>query len=769
MKKFVVLVTVTLLLLSILNFTVLKHVEATQFEISKVYIYYDPRYPDAWLDLWKSGILKNYTSSTFEEYGIPYEIVDADGLRNVCLDLVNANETIVVMAMDVAPDTIWDGSPDGSIVEAWLEAGGTMIWKGDFQFYYIGHSDGSREHLGNIESYVFDRYVTGWVGLNTNSTSLGANYLPGFESLYTDRPASRSLIEGLYYEAYGSGIVDGEEYLDPVLFQAGSDANGYFIMAGMSSANLTAEDLSGAKVVSELVLNRFFNLGVETLPRTETFTPQEIKPYFTADMLVPALRMGKIYYKPRQEWARMIAQNLTNIGIESRVHFVTDWEIASRVYWQSELGATYSKGGFDIHLYGLTLGDEIWPMNETAFMLRDRFHSSNMPGSGTGFNVLLWNNSRNDQLLDEMQATTNETDLENLLKQWQALCYEEQPLEIIGYGQWNWEDFHSKYTWWEFGFNMLHPIFGTGVETPLGQNDSSRAAEAARYVRQAVSHTIPREYIITTLELNATPGITPVYPGFPGFDSSLEPYEYNLTRAKELMALAGYGMTVTAASPVNLWITDSLDRHVGSDPQTGEIVNEIPGATYSGPGTEPQVVWIPNPEGAYDVNVVGTASGTYTLTVTNINQLTQTGSVDVGTADSYELSMTPTGVHEGIPEAAVDFDPDRLNLKSNGNWATVYIEFLTDFNVRDIDLTTIMLNSTFYVDPAAPTQVGDYDMDGVPDLMVKFDRASLVAWLGTVDLDYETGRSFQAKLTVTGEIFGISFSATDTITVLLKG
>jgi ABC-type transport system substrate-binding protein len=49
----------------------------------------------------------------------------------------------------------------------------------------------------------------------------------------------------------------------------------------------------------------------------------------------------------------------------------------------------------------------------------------------------------------------------------------------------------------ELGINMKHPILGTGVDTPLGQEDPERAAEAARYVRQAISHLVPRQQIMT--------------------------------------------------------------------------------------------------------------------------------------------------------------------------------------------------------------------------------------------------------------------------------
>jgi ABC-type transport system substrate-binding protein len=102
----------------------------------------------------------------------------------------------------------------------------------------------------------------------------------------------------------------------------------------------------------------------------------------------------------------------------------------------------------------------------------------------------------------------------------------------------------------ELGFNMKHPIFGTGVDTPLGQQDPSRAAEAARYVRQAISHMVPRESIISTiLDGYGTPGVTtPITTLTAGYDSDLQPYSYDITLAKSLLAAAGYDTGVAPPS-----------------------------------------------------------------------------------------------------------------------------------------------------------------------------------------------------------------------------
>jgi ABC-type transport system substrate-binding protein len=93
----------------------------------------------------------------------------------------------------------------------------------------------------------------------------------------------------------------------------------------------------------------------------------------------------------------------------------------------------------------------------------------------------------------------------------------------------------------DLAINLKHSVIGTGVDTPLGQTNSLRASEAARYVRQAISHVIPREKIIDELfSGSALPGTTPIPATTIGFDESLAPYEYNIGKAKELMEKAGY-------------------------------------------------------------------------------------------------------------------------------------------------------------------------------------------------------------------------------------
>jgi ABC-type transport system substrate-binding protein len=106
----------------------------------------------------------------------------------------------------------------------------------------------------------------------------------------------------------------------------------------------------------------------------------------------------------------------------------------------------------------------------------------------------------------------------------------------------------------ELGLNMEHPVVGTGVDTPLGKQDPTRAAEAARYVRQALSHLIDRQTIIDTiLKGYGSTGVTvPITRVTAGFDTTLQPYSYDPTLAKSLLAAAGYE-TGVAPPTADIW------------------------------------------------------------------------------------------------------------------------------------------------------------------------------------------------------------------------
>jgi hypothetical protein len=106
--------------------------------------------------------------------------------------------------------------------------------------------------------------------------------------------------------------------------------------------------------------------------------------------------------------------------------------------------------------------------------------------------------------------------------------------------------------------------------------------------------------------------------------------------------------------------------------------------------------------------------------------------------------------------ATIDFDPNTLNQKSNGKWVVVYIELPVGYNVKDIAISSIRLEETI---PAEtwPYAMGDYDKDGIPDLMVKFNRDAVIKLL-------PLGTS--VKVHVTGTVGSTTFEGVDTIRVI---
>ncbi|HKM77017.1 MAG TPA: ABC transporter substrate-binding protein [Candidatus Bathyarchaeia archaeon] len=100
--------------------------------------------------------------------------------------------------------------------------------------------------------------------------------------------------------------------------------------------------------------------------------------------------------------------------------------------------------------------------------------------------------------------------------------------------------------WQEMGFNMRHPVFGTGIDTPAGQSDPSQAAEAARDIRKAISHLIPRDQIVNQLLGGAGyPLASFLGPGWgKWYDPTLQPDSYDPNAAADLLREAGYTVNV---------------------------------------------------------------------------------------------------------------------------------------------------------------------------------------------------------------------------------
>src|SRR5262245_6924640 len=125
---------------------------------------------------------------------------------------------------------------------------------------------------------------------------------------------------------------------------------------------------------------------------------------------------------------------------------------------------------------------------------------------------------------------------------------------------------------------------------------------------------------------------------------------------------------------------------------------------------------------------------------------------------SYGSNTVSVLLNTNVPLAMnVSIDPQTFNLHALGHWVTAYLEPPAPFTPSQIDVSSIRLNGQVSVDPSAPTAIGDHDGNGIPDLMVKFDR-------GPVELTLSEGNA--VPVTVTGTVDGHPFIGTATVRVM---
>lgn len=162
---------------------------------------------------------------------------------------------------------------------------------------------------------------------------------------------------------------------------------------------------------------------------------------------------------------------------------------------------------------------------------------------------------------------------------------------------------------------------------------------------------------------------------------------------------------------------------------------------------------------------------------------------DDGITDGYEIDLwiEAMGYDPSVPElvpeevlleavaktndpvmpAYLEIAPDTLNLKSNGNWITAYIE-LPVGSPEDIVLESVLLEGEI---PAVTDTKYDFvtdeneyivdsDGDGILERLVKFDRGQVAELLSPAD---------EVTLSVTGGTSSGTFEATDTIRVIANG
>ena len=161
---------------------------------------------------------------------------------------------------------------------------------------------------------------------------------------------------------------------------------------------------------------------------------------------------------------------------------------------------------------------------------------------------------------------------------------------------------------------------------------------------------------------------------------------------------------ISSPTPNDLFITDSLGRSTGKNPETGEILTQIPNSYYF---VEPSFTnqtdpnsQVPN-TGVTTLVIINPEEGSFTLdsksgpidvsaydTLGNI----QVKNFETVAPDTFELNYSPnTGsTFKVFQKVSIDLKPQNIN-KGNGVFPIV-IKSDDNFNVQDIDFQSIQLS-----------------------------------------------------------------------------
>ena len=118
------------------------------------------------------------------------------------------------------------------------------------------------------------------------------------------------------------------------------------------------------------------------------------------------------------------------------------------------------------------------------------------------------------------------------------------------------------------------------------------------------------------------------------------PFGNRTARSLNVTLVPSLGTVVylTVHSPINVLVTDTAGKRIGTDPVSGASINDFGAEGFDSGAGEPRVFAIKNPApGDYKVDVVGTGTGPYTIDISAADLVTAgsdriqtTGNVSLG-------------------------------------------------------------------------------------------------------------------------------------------
>ena len=128
-------------------------------------------------------------ASALTSAGHPTQTLDAPGWLRLCQTRQRA---VVIDICETVPDLVFRGQPD-SPLRAWLEAGGILIYSGDWPFYWYCDATGKTSNqgagpLGDDAVFGEDLVQEDFVGISTAATETGRQWLPSLRPTWALRP-----------------------------------------------------------------------------------------------------------------------------------------------------------------------------------------------------------------------------------------------------------------------------------------------------------------------------------------------------------------------------------------------------------------------------------------------------------------------------------------------------------------------------------------------------------------------------------------------------
>lgn len=149
---------------------------------------------------------------------------------------------------------------------------------------------------------------------------------------------------------------------------------------------------------------------------------------------------------------------------------------------------------------------------------------------------------------------------------------------------------------------------------------------------------------------------------------------------------------------------------------------------------------------------------------TNFNYVTRNTWHHYVSPNLVDVTTTRTGPNNQPIPSPTPFKITRIWVGGTG-WA--FKGRYDNVNLWGIRFTDGILATS--CDWPLESVIGDYDNDGVADMLVKFLRADVIALVKAIDMDGDTGDDRQVTLTLLGTVASESFEGSDTVRVIRPG